>query len=248
MVTVKLMGRLGNQMFQIAACIGYAKKWNVDYCIPRQSADPKKWPVYFTHLPACTAKPKKSITQSDNRYFMFDEMPFKSDVLLEGHFNSPKFFSHCNQEVLNAFNIPYEFRKGVVSLHVRRGDYVQLSNRFPPVSIGYITNAVEYFFALGYKVFQVFSDDIPWCRNNLPGKFPRCSFFFSADKSPLEDLQLMSGCEHNIIANSTFSWWGAWLNQNPAKKVVAPGRWFGPEYPNHDTTDLLPATWVKLFG
>lgn len=248
MVTVKLMGRLGNQMFQIAACIGYAKKWNVDYCIPRQSADPKLWPVYFTHLPACTTGHKNVIRQKDTRYFMYDDMHFATDVLLEGHFNSPKYFEHCTQDVRQAFNMPYEFKKGIVSIHIRRGDYLQLKDRFPPVSIGYITNAIEYFVALRFNTFLVFSDDVPWCRNSLPDKFSHCSFLFSADQSPLDDLRLMSCCEHNIISNSTFSWWGAWLNQNPGKKVIAPGRWFGPEYPNHDTSDLLPASWLKLHG
>lgn len=248
MVTVKLMGRLGNQMFQIGACIGYARKWNVDYCIPKQSVDPKHWPVYFTHLPACGSKHKNSIRQSPLRYFMYDELHFAEDVVLEGHFNSPKYFSHCNEEVMQAFNIPYQFKKGIVSIHIRRGDYLQIQDRFPPVSMSYIANAVEYFLALGYKTFLVFSDDIPWSRKSLPVKFPHCNFIFSADSSPLADLQLMCCCEHNIISNSTFSWWGAWLNQNPDKKVLRPGRWFGHEYPNHDTSDLIPEGWVTLFG
>lgn len=247
MVTVKLMGRLGNQMFQIAACIGYAKKWNVDWCIP-QKPEHKQDPVCFTHFPACSLVSKHKIIQKPDRYNMYDELHYADDVCLEGHFKSEKYFAHCKEDILQAFNIPYSLRRGIVSIHIRRGDYVNLAGRFPPVSIGYITNAIEYFFAHGYRSFLVFSDDIAWCRNNLPAKFPKCGFIFSADQSPLEDLQLMSCCEHNIIANSTYSWWGAWLNQNPEKRVVAPGKWFGPEYPNHDIRDLVPGTWLTLFG
>lgn len=242
------MGRLGNQMFQIAACIGYAKIWNVDYCIPQQSADPKQWPVYFTHLPACNANYKKKICQKPDRYNMYDQLHYESDVCLEGHFKSEKYFAHCQQEVRSTFNIPYSFKRGIVSLHVRRGDYVQLAGRFPPISIAYITNAIEYFVSHGHYSFLVFSDDLPWCRDNLVNQFKKCVFLFSEGRSALEDLQLMSCCEHNIISNSTFSWWAAWLNQNQHKKIVVPGRQFGPEYPNHDLTDYIPASWLILYG
>jgi len=86
----------------------------------------------------------------------------------------------------------------------------------------------------------VFSDDIAWCKQNFKGD----NIEFS-ERSPVEDLNLQLACEHNIIANSSMSWWGAFLNKNPSKIVIAPNKWFGPAQP-HNTKDLLPSEWAKI--
>lgn len=89
--------------------------------------------------------------------------------------------------------------------------------------------------------YLIFSDDIAWCKKQFIGP----QFEFAEGNSPVTDLALQISCEHNIIANSSFSWWGAYLNKNPGKRVIAPGKWFGPAQP-HDTRDLLPSSWTII--
>ena len=93
----------------------------------------------------------------------------------------------------------------------------------------------------GYENLYVFSDDINWCKTNLKFK----NMVFVEGNDDVEDLWLMSLCDHNIIANSSFSWWGAWLNINPNKKVISPKRWFG-EQTNLSSDDIIPVSWTKI--
>jgi hypothetical protein len=95
----------------------------------------------------------------------------------------------------------------------------------------------------GVKKFYVFSDDIEWCKNFFSDIL---DFEFISGNNEIRDLYLMSSCENNIIANSSFSWWGAWLNKNPNKKVIAPSVWFGPAKKNVITEDLYCKNWIKL--
>jgi len=86
-----------------------------------------------------------------------------------------------------------------------------------------------------------------WCKENInKKKYPSCKFEYSKGKTEVDDLRLMSCCEHNIIANSTFSWWGAWMNQNKNKIVVAPKVWFGAENFHLKTNDIVPETWIRM--
>jgi hypothetical protein len=137
--------------------------------------------------------------------------------------------------------------KNSVSLHVRRGDYV--SN--PDANKYHGTKGLDYYIAALARVNKsqkdstvfVFSDDIAWCKKNLKLKAKKV-VWVDGKNSPIEDIYLMSLCKSNIIANSTFSWWGAWLNSNPKKIVVAPKVWFSDS--NIDTSDLIPADWTRL--
>jgi hypothetical protein len=106
-------------------------------------------------------------------------------------------------------------------------------------SIKYYQDAID---CIGdYDNLFVFSDDVKWCSNNL--KFNNMVFMDGFDD--IEDLFIMSTCKHNIIANSSFSWWGAWLNNNPDKKVVAPANWFGQQA-NLNKSDIIPEKWIKI--
>jgi hypothetical protein len=140
----------------------------------------------------------------------------------------------------------------VVGLHVRRGDLAYATEVLgtdgivhgPPVGLEYIDAAMSRFDA--GAAFLVFSDsqaDVEWCRRNIRG----ANLFFAEGHSDVQDFVLMSRCDHNIIANSTFSWWAAWLNPNPAKRVIGPRLWTTPGHASAlDTRDLLPATWELL--
>ncbi len=127
-----------------------------------------------------------------------------------------------------------------VSIHVRRSDYLQHAN-LVNCSLRYYNDAVTYFKnEYGEARFFVFSDDMAWCRQHFTGT----EFTFVEGTSNVEDLVLMSKCSHHIIANSTFSWWAAWLNDSAGKKVVAPGEWHAKK--DKRLNDLLPADWIKL--
>jgi hypothetical protein len=127
------------------------------------------------------------------------------------------------------------------SIHVRRGDYLALQNHHPIQSIEYYQNAIDI---IGNdKHFLIFSDDIKWCEENFGGLTNKTYITGNQD---YEDLYLMSMCRNNIIANSTFSWWGAWLNKNEDKKVIAPKQWFGVSNSHLDTSDLYCKKWITI--
>jgi Glycosyl transferase family 11 len=127
-----------------------------------------------------------------------------------------------------------------VSIHVRRTDYLQHANLIS-CSMRYYNAAIAYTRAqFGNVQFFVFSDDIAWCRQNFIGS----EFTFVEGNSNYEDLVLMSECSHQIIANSTFSWWAGWLNSNPQKKVIAPKSWHTLK--DKDDSRLLPKDWLLM--
>lgn len=246
MVTCRLMGRLGNQMFQIAATIGYSNKHDIPYWIPRRSMAEHIWPAYFKHFPKEPEQFVKYVEYKEPNHH-YDEIPKWTNVILEGFFQSEKYFKDYRQNIIDAFQVPYKKLDGFVSIHIRRGDYLQYADKHPPVTYEYISEAVKYFIDLGYSSFVVCSDDIQWCRKNLkPLELFGAIFSFSNEKEPMADIALMSCCEHNIIANSSFSWWAGWLNQNTEKIVIAPEQWFGPGNEHLNTKDLIPESWLKL--
>ena len=132
-----------------------------------------------------------------------------------------------------------------VAIHIRRGDY--LNN---PVHNVFDISYIEKGIALLQKTFGdrihlfIFSDDLQWCRENLNTLFPTISRIYCDGGNGKEDLQLMSMCKHFVIANSSFSWWAAWLGCAANKKVVAPQKWFnGTKF---DGSDIIPKEWIKL--
>lgn len=253
-------GRLGNQLFQFAALFGVSKESGNPFILPArnlskrnqtfQNGDNKS--VWFC-LPEIFPKLKSFIHDFDpgdgsfrgvqERSFKHDPEILKScigdfNVDLHGYFQSPKYFEEYYDDLLDVlqFKRIYQFHRTtpLVSIHVRRGDYLALTNNHPPCSKDYYDEAIAHFD--GCK-FMVFSDDIPWCKENFPGN--EDGFYFSEDDTEGNDLMKMRYCDHHIIANSSFSWWGAYLNPNKTKEIIAPKKWFGPSYDYHDTSDLL---------
>lgn len=131
-----------------------------------------------------------------------------------------------------------------VSIHFRRGDYI--GNRI------HETDKTEYYkealniiqSKVENPVYFVFSDDINWIRENFKTSFETHYIDFNDSESNYEDLKLMSSCKHNIIANSSFSWWGAWLNSNPDKIVISPKKWFNDDMLNYE--DVIPQSWIQF--
>jgi hypothetical protein len=253
----QFIGRLGNNMFQIAACIGYAKKHNVGWGIKKgyieRGFGVNQVDKYFPHLPECEDHFKRYSEHQpghDHDWFDYHEIPFHpKGVQIVGFFQSLKYFENAQEEVVKAFNLKYvSGYKDYVSIHVRRGDYVQHAESFPPVTEEYVLNALSID-ELPHDIKPIFfSDDIEWCRwkfNKIPNAV------FSEGRNEYEDLCLMASCGHNIIANSTFSWWGAFLNRNPNKIVISPsvekGNWFGHSSGVQQAPkDLIPDSWIQI--
>jgi len=227
-------GRLGNQLFELSATISLALNNNDTYVFPN-------W-EYKDHfnLNNCFATSIANNYVYTEPHFHYSSIPYQANTDIRGYFQSQKYFinqQNIIKELLTpkiALGTKYDY----TSIHVRRGDYVNQPNNYIQLGMDYYKVAMEL---VKTKHYIIVSDDINWCHNNFIGE----QFIFSENRSPVEDLALQITCEHNIIANSSFSWWGAWLNKNPSKMIVAPNRWFGPNQ-KHNTKDLLPNEWTKI--
>ena len=182
------------------------------------------------------------------------------NVYLRGYWQSEKYFSAYKDYILEAFTSKNrlsrqssQFHKAIAStnsvgLHVRRGDYItnpKENNHHGVCSLEYYNNAASFIVnRIDKPHFFIFSDDLDWAKESLD--FIDNITFVELDKNipDYEEMYLMSQCKHNIIANSSFSWWGAWLNQNSKKIVIAPKKWLTDE--TIDTKDLIPDSWIRL--
>jgi glycosyl transferase family 11 len=243
MITAKFAGRLGNNMFQMAAAIGLATKHGESARFDKGDLAKVQLDHYFSGVLALCTRCKVSEVYEEPT-FRFHQIQYTKNMQLRGWWQSEKHFEHCRDEVLRAFNFnpgTEELRgRGVVGVHVRRGDYVNLVGQFPTVTLEYLEEAMNFF--PGYS-FLFFSDDIEWCKAHFKGD----QYMFSTGRSPQRDIEVMSQCEHQVISNSSFSWWAAWLNLNPNKKVIAPKVWFGPKNSYYNQTqDVIPARWITI--
>lgn len=229
-------GWLGNQMFQYAATFAASRRIEVDCGFPEN--EPNLFDI-FNLSASRNNSPTALIYQEPT--FEYTPTPKRDEITLFGYFQSEKYFEDFAEDIRKEFTFKESvdsINEGVVAVHVRRGDYTNLSGHHPLCTMNYYEEAMSMF---SNHSFLVFSDDIDWCRKNIKG--PRV--MYSEEKSAEKDLQLMVSCEHNIIANSSFSWWGAWLNDNPHKKVIAPKIWFGKDKPL-ETKDIYCNNWIKL--
>lgn len=181
----------------------------------------------------------------------------RNQIIL-GYWQSPKFFSpsFCfifKEDLLSVQtklfrDEMYKWIGQSVAVHVRRGDYMNYSNIYGGIcTIEYYEKAIKYICSrTDTPIFVVFSDDLGWVRENIA--FPKNSdvhyIDFNRGKDSWQDMYLMSRCQHNIIANSTFSWWGAWLNENPNKIVVCPEKMTN----RGDSPEIFPKEWVNVSG
>jgi hypothetical protein len=182
------------------------------------------------------------------------------DVYLDGYWQSEKYFARCANILRKELRVRFEqdpqsrevaariLHTQSVSIHVRRADYVANAATYQThgtCSRDYYNQCVSL---IAKRVndphFFVFGDDFAWAKENLQFNHPTTFVSHNAAARDFEDLRLMSMCRHNITANSSFSWWGAWLNSNPDKIVLAPLRWLND--PRYDTRDLLPESWIRV--
>ncbi len=294
MIIVKLMGGLGNQMFQYAAGRRLAEKHSTTLKLDLAEFEKNKlrrYSLYCFHIWEHIATKNEISSIKDNshnilnqlkqkinkrldlkyyrkgnyiieKYFNFDAsiLTCPNNILLKGYWQSEKYFADISDILQREFVVKYQqdpqsqrFAELIqstesVSLHVRRTDYVQnaLTNQIHGTcdqdyydhSVGYISDRVSN------PHFFVFSDEPQWAKDNLKLGFPTTIVDCNDASRNYEDLRLMSMCQHNIIANSSFSWWGGWLNSNPEKLVIAPQKWFNDETRN--TQDIIPEQWIKM--
>jgi len=181
------------------------------------------------------------------------------DSYLQGYWQSEKYFTDVATQIREDFTFKLPMKNkdaelvldmnqlNSVSLHVRRGDYAsnpEATSVHGLCSIEYYQMAIKY---ISERVhlpnLYIFSDDIAWVKNNLKIDFPHHYINHNHGAESFNDMRLMSLCKHHIIANSSFSWWGAWLNASVDKIVVAPHRWFAIDA---DESDLIPSGWTRL--
>lgn len=184
----------------------------------------------------------------------FDTLP--DNTYLHGYWQCERYFAHIADDIRAAFvprhpmsaqnaDMAQRIAAGPsVSLHVRRGDYLTVGAHGICDQTYYDAALAAVTQGLTSPTVYVFSDDPQWAKENLPMSFEKVVVDFNGPDSDYEDMRLMSLCQHNVIANSSFSWWGAWLNANPNKRVAGPANWFSN--PKLSNPDILPDRWIKI--
>lgn len=287
MIVTKVLGGLGNQMFQYAFGRANALRNGTQLFLDRRSfAEYQTHSFGLHHLYAEISDapkdmlpkqgPSDRLTRLTRRFwpsspkvyveksFLFDPVAIslRGDIYFDGYWQSEKYFAEFASSIRSELSIKTppssvnlrwleRIRNAPsVSIHVRRGDYVSnqaASQVHGTCDLTYYSAAMEFMRRESTEppVFFVFSDDHEWVRQHMSfGENEHCFVTDNVADTNYEDLRLMSACRHHIIANSTFSWWGAWLNPSPEKVVIAPRRWFASA--ELRTDDLIPKDWRLL--
>jgi len=286
MISCKLCGGLGNQLFQIFTTIVYAVKYSEPFFFLNSyqlgdgsNGSTIRYTYWETFLSAL--KPfLKNINEIPKsifiieKDFVFQELPENVEknygTLLVGYFQSPKYFDKYKESICKLLKV--DLKKLIVknkvkinfdkihsiSIHFRFGDYKKYPNIYTLLTDKYYTNALNFIVnkvdsteIKKEKIVLYFCEndsltEVEEIINNLKNIFSHMKFIrVNPHLDDWEQMLLMSLCEHNIIANSTFSWWGAYLNSNVEKIVCYPDQWFSPKA-NKDTSDLFLENWVKI--
>lgn len=292
MIITKLIGGIGNQMFQYAAGKALAEHHGVElkldisdfqfytdrwfslnhFNIKAEIASEeeiskfagknksKSLMIIKERLGRLLHRKKRKMYYEPHFHFDNNFFNLPANIYINGYWQSEKYFDKIKSKILTDFLFlepPVGLNKEIseeilssnsISIHIRRGDYV--SNKFTQLMHGvlgieYYAGAINY---IAKKIEQphlfVFSDEPEWAKVNLKTSFPATFVNHNTGQNDFEDMRLLSMCRHHIIANSSFSWWGAWLNRNEDKIVIAPRKWFN-EY-KADTKDLYPKDWILL--
>lgn len=246
-------GQLGNQMFQYAILLGIKYKTDARI-IFNQEVKNRSYLFDFFELTEYEIDETliSDTYQEINFNFNPEVFDIKNNKNFRGYFQTEKYFKHCEHVVRNEFVFKQSISDRVdtflqeysdrrlVSLHVRRGDYLVNPDAHPLCSIEYYNQAMDMLDGDDVQ-FICTSNDIQWCKENI--KRNNIVYNFS-DLS--HDICLISKCDDHIIANSTFSWWGSWLGKSPNKKIIAPSVWFGPRFAHLDVSDLYCDNFIKL--
>lgn len=294
MIITRLIGGLGNQLFQYATARRLAHLHDVplkidtsgfiDYTLHKYSLHPfniiediaSAYDLYLIKKPyrkrlnqpfkflkyAILRKNQITPIIDQTMGFYPEILSLPDNVYLDGYWQSEKYFKDIDQIIRTDFSIkrlPDKLNIKIgeqiadsesVSIHIRRGDYVnnpQTNQIHGVCSLEYYQKAIsEMLMRIDRPKFYVFSDAPAWAKANISVESPIVFLTHNDASKNYEDLRLMSMCNHHIIANSSFSWWGAWLSKNSEKIVVAPKKWFASEPLNVLTEDLIPSSWELI--
>ena len=261
MITCELMGGLGNQLFQIFTVISYSIRYSVPFLF-RYSEILKigrERPTYWNNL----LKSLKIYTSTDDECFnikcwynepsfRFSEIPKVENCCFCGYFQSYKYFEENKKTIISVCGLDQQRIpiQNAISIHFRMGDFKHLQEYHPILGVEYYENALRYIEENtdGDYTILVFceSEDQDAVRKIIKCIDINYQVTFIDDTIPdWEQMLIMSSCEINVIANSTFSWWGAYLNDSPDRIVLYPSIWFGHNL-RHDISDLFPHDWIKI--
>jgi len=267
-ITTNHTGGICNVMFKLSAAISLSLDNNVDYMFsteflrpisdecPKPGFDPD-YSIYGDNLlrdiSFIEKLPIPYRIHKEPATFNYGPITYNKgeNLLLEGYYQSEKYFINNKDYIINLFKPTENIKKNIleklpnvknsISIHIRRGDYLASPNYHPQQSLEYYMSAINL---LGInRNYLIFSDDLNGVKSMfefLPNKQ-----FISLGKDYL-DLYAISMCEHNIIFNSTFGWWGAYLNENKDKKIIGPNNWFGSHSSHLNSSDILPDNWIKF--
>lgn len=288
MIVVKLWGGLGNQMFQYAVAYAQKQKVFIDlrYLLKNNKTTETftKRDFELTLFPnlkyerygllqkiifrircewqAFPGKKSKSpfvVEQTGSEYVA---IPQKSDMYLNGFFQSERYFVQMREEILNVFQFPeldpinqqiagqIQSSSHSVALHIRRGDYLkpEALEIHGVLPLEYYSEALQIIYrktpSSGRRII-LFSDDPEFARQNFQ-HLENAIFVEGNENAGWKDMALMSLCRHHIIANSSFSWWGAWLSKQPDPINIASKNWFNPNTTNFDIQVFIPENWLTL--
>ena len=240
MITVKLLGGLCNQMFQAAYALslthkGYQVQLDKSALV---EGTHREYSLGYFGIEAGIASTSPNVYENGLRYNPRYLEPSDPSTMI-GYWQSEKYFLDNRDKIREVFRFKGPMiDRDSIAVHVRRQDYVGLQHFHGLPSIDYYREAIAHIRSHAGRHLNVlvFSDDRRWCQENFP---PDCTIMAG---NKYEDLALMSSCDYAVIANSSFSWWGAWLSRQ--RMVVAPSRWFSD--PSIDYSDIVPDRWVKL--
>jgi hypothetical protein len=274
MIISELWGGLGNQMFCYAAGRAVAERLHTNLILNPNNVNLHGWQKYRPKNKNATIRDAYVLSNLNikadfikrfdlSQYFLpiYKEKGFEYDqninqvtdnTRLQGYFQSEKYFKSIKNKLREEF-IPTDsvfwkyIYKDTVSIHIRRGDYVTNKNAFKVhgvLPLEYYMHAIDLIAdVIDKPVFTIFTDDVAWAKEHLKLSYP---YVFIYPYFDYLDLQLMALCNHHIIANSSFSWWGAWLCRADDKIVIASKQWFADKEMNAKTNDLIPEGWLRI--
>lgn len=258
MVSFISKGRYGNFMFVACAAYAYSLKHGLDFHIQDKSLAEHLWPLYHQNLfNSDWNSDLETIFVNDNQH-KYRELEFKEEwrnknIIIgttdinTGYFQSCRYLKGYEDEIRDKFLLPTEYMQGVVSCHIRRGDFLNYSDRHPVITERYLDGAIGLLLKkYNIECVSFYSDDIEWCKDYISKRELNVRSILFNSRLPQMDFQGIMQGEHIITSNSSFSVLAAILAPNPNKTVICPRNFFGDGNKHLDTSTLYPHGWIKM--